>query len=152
MGHWNNSDSTPNYFQDFIKWFSILLNQNKTEKNRKQKERKGEYLSHLPGLALLQPNWPAHLAAQPTRGSLVFYLLPVGRGEAGHDARRSHVFRHLLLLPLVAWITRSSPHTPQASLTLSRAIPSSPAPPLSRPKSPSPPSTATVALATAAPP
>ena len=31
MGHWNNSDSTPNYFQDFIKWFSILLNQNKTE-------------------------------------------------------------------------------------------------------------------------
>ena len=30
MGHWNNSDSTPNYFQDFIKWFSILLNQNKT--------------------------------------------------------------------------------------------------------------------------
>ena len=31
MGHWNNSDITPNYFQDFIKWFSILLNQNKTE-------------------------------------------------------------------------------------------------------------------------
>ena len=31
MGHWNNSDSTPNYFQDFIKWFSILLNQNKTK-------------------------------------------------------------------------------------------------------------------------
>ena len=28
-GHWNSSDSTHNYFQDFIKWFSILLNQTK---------------------------------------------------------------------------------------------------------------------------
>ena len=33
MGHWNNSDSTPNYFQDFIKWFSILLNQNRNKLN-----------------------------------------------------------------------------------------------------------------------
>ena len=31
MGHWNNSDSTPNYFQDFIKWFRTLLKQNKRE-------------------------------------------------------------------------------------------------------------------------
>ena len=23
-GHWNNSESTHNYFQDFIKWFDIL--------------------------------------------------------------------------------------------------------------------------------
>ena len=103
----------------------FLLNQNKTEKNRKQKERKGEYLSHLPGLALLQPSWPAHLAAQPTRGSPVFYLLPVGRGEAGHDARRGHVSRHLLLLPLIAWITRATPRTPRTSLTLSRSPSSS---------------------------
>ena len=23
-GHWNNSESTHNYFQDFMKWFSII--------------------------------------------------------------------------------------------------------------------------------
>ena len=23
-GHWNKSESTHNYFQDFIKWFDIL--------------------------------------------------------------------------------------------------------------------------------
>ena len=53
--------------------------------NRKQEIRK-----LLLGLTW-RPSWPAHLAAQPTRGSPVFYLLPVGRGEAGHDARRGHV-------------------------------------------------------------
>ena len=35
-GHWNNSESTHNYFQDFMKWFSIILNQNRKAENRKQ--------------------------------------------------------------------------------------------------------------------
>ena len=31
-GHWNNSESTHNYFQDFMKWISILLIQNRRNK------------------------------------------------------------------------------------------------------------------------
>ena len=53
--------------------------------------------------------------------------------------------RHLLLLPLVAWITRATPRTPRTSLTLSRP-PSSPGS-LSpdRPNAPSPPLAVAVA-------
>ena len=41
MGHWNNSESTHKYFQDFMKWFSIITNSKQRNKieNRKEKEK-----------------------------------------------------------------------------------------------------------------
>ena len=35
-GHWNNSESTHNYFQDFIKWFDIKTNQKQIAENEKR--------------------------------------------------------------------------------------------------------------------
>ena len=36
-GHWNNSESTHNYFQDFIKWFDIKTNQKQIAEIEKNK-------------------------------------------------------------------------------------------------------------------
>ena len=36
-GHWNNSESTYNYFQDFIKWFDIKTNQKQIAEIEKNK-------------------------------------------------------------------------------------------------------------------
>ena len=40
MGHWNNSESTHNYFQDFIKWFDIKTNQKQIAEIEKKTEQK----------------------------------------------------------------------------------------------------------------
>ena len=63
-GHWNNSESTHNCFQDFMKWFGIITKSKQIAKIRKQKviekqEREEAYLGHLPA-AHLAP----HLAQQ----------------------------------------------------------------------------------------
>ena len=37
-GHWNNSEVTHNYFQDFMKWFSIITKSKQSKISRKRKE------------------------------------------------------------------------------------------------------------------
>ena len=37
-GHWNNSESTHNYFQDVMKWFSIIAKSKQSKRNRKRKQ------------------------------------------------------------------------------------------------------------------
>ena len=38
-GHWNNSESTHNYFQDFIKWFDSKTNQKQIAEIEKKTEQ-----------------------------------------------------------------------------------------------------------------
>ena len=51
-GHWNNSESTHNYFQDFMKWFSIITKPKERNKIEKQKTEERE---NLPVAYLAQP-------------------------------------------------------------------------------------------------
>ena len=123
-GHWNNSESTHNYFQDFMKWFSIITKpkqRNKIE-NRNKREREGSYLASpvQPTRAGPAPVLVQHCAAQPTAVATVFNLLPVGRRACARRARARS--GHLLL-------TRSSLEAPEGATH----SPSPPAPPLSSP-------------------
>ena len=56
-GHWNNPGSTHNYFQDFMKWFSIITKpkqRNKIENRNKRERERSAYLCSPPEPAQLR--------------------------------------------------------------------------------------------------
>ena len=72
-GHRNNSDGTHNYFQDFMKWFSIITKPKQRNKIEKQKTEERE---NLPVAYLAQPTYlmaqlpgPAHYRRRPPGAS-----------------------------------------------------------------------------------
>ena len=117
---WNNITSSYKNWHKKINWFSIIIKSKQMVENRKEKEMEkrtcaAQRPTGRPSQQAAQPNCQELLQAPASRSCCVAAPQPAVATSP----------RHLLLLPLVAWITRATPRTPRTSLTLSRS-PSSP--------------------------